>query len=445
MSTDAAGPPPDRWGSLRMPLPADHPLRFELNDEAHARPPEALRAPQRITYLALFSEWSLREREWQHVCELARLFDVAPPGRTVNHYSVDMGPFRLKWERHSEFTRYKFIVGGNGGDPFADPAISVVPAGWLAGVPGQMLVAFHVAVLAAGEQPIDPDELATRWFGGNALVGADVAGGLAVALSDFRIHGDGFSRLVLFDRGLAPRQAGRTVQRLMELDTYRILALLALPLARDITPVLGRLEQELAQITKSLTGAREQDEPVLLDRLTKLEAEIEGLASDTHFRFSAGAAYHELVLQRITELREGRIHGLQTFREFIERRLAPAMNTCEAVAARQDSLSQRVARATQLLSTRVDVTRERQNQAVLESMNRRAKMQLRLQQTVEGLSVVAITYYLASIVGYLAKGLEAAGFRVDPYFATGVSIPIVALAVAMGVGRIRRTVMRKAD
>ena len=428
-----------------MPLPADHPLRLELNDEAHARPPEALTAPQRITFLALFSDWSAREREWQHVCELARLFDVAPPRPNVNHYSADMGPFRLKWERHSEFTRYKFIVGGVGDDPFAEPAIGLVPAGWLAGVPGQMLVSFHVAVLRADEAPMDHEALAVRWFDRNPLVGAEVAGGAAVALTDFRIHGDGFSRLVLFDRGLAPRQAGRTVQRLLELDTYRVLALLALPLARDTAPVLSRLEQELAQITKSLTGAREQDEPLLLDRLTRLEAEIEGLASDTHFRFSAGAAYHELVLQRITELREGRIHGLQTFREFIERRLAPAMNTCEAVAARQDSLSQRVARATQLLSTRVDVTRERQNQAVLESMNRRAKMQLRLQQTVEGLSVVAITYYLASLVGYIAKGLEAAGFRVDPYLATGISIPVVGLAVALGVGRIRRTVMRKAD
>lgn len=428
-----------------MPYPADHPLRLELNDEAHARPPEALAAPQRITFLALFSDWSQREREWQHVCDLARLFEVPPPRPGVNHFSVDMGPFRLKWERHSEFTRYKFIVAGVVEDPFAEPAIGIVPAGWVAGVPGQLIEGFHVALLPSGSTAIEPDAIAQRWFQGNPLVGAEVAGGMAVALSDFRIHADRFSRLALFDRGMAPRQAGRTVQRLMELDTYRVMALLALPLARDTAPVLTRLEQELAQIAKSLTGAREEDEPVLLDRLTRLEAEIEGLASDTHFRFSAAGAYHDLVLQRINELRENRIHGLQTFREFIERRLAPAMNTCRAVAKRQEELSERVARATQLLSTRVDVTRERQNQAVLESMNRRAKMQLRLQQTVEGLSVVAITYYLASLVGYLAKGLEAVGFAVDPYLATGISIPVVALAVAMGVGRLRRTVMRKAD
>ena len=290
-----------------------------------------------------------------------------------------------------------------------------------------------------------PDRPSPRLFGGNPLIGAEVAGGLAMAFSDFRIHGDGFSRLLLLDRGMAPRQSGRTVQRLLEIDTYRILALLALPLARESTPMLTRWEHELAQITKGLVDASERDEPLLLDRLTKLEAEIEGRASDVHFRFSAAAAYHELVLQRIADLREGRIAGLQTFREFIERRLAPAMNTCRAVATRQDALSLRVSRATQLLSTRVDITRERQNQALLESMNRRAKMQLRLQQTVEGLSVAAITYYMVSLVGYLAKGAQAAGFAIDANLAMGVAVPTVALLVTLGIGRIRRAALRKGE
>ena len=70
-------------------------------------------------------------------------------------------------------------------------------------------------------------------------------------------------------------------------------------------------------------------------------------------------------------------------------------------------MSERVARATQLLSTRVDIARSRQNQAVLEQMNRRTKLQLRLQQTVEGLSVAAITYYIVGLTGYAAKGLNA--------------------------------------
>ncbi len=151
------------------------------------------------------------------------------------------------------------------------------------------------------------------------------------------------------------------------------------------------------------------DEPALLDRLTRLEAEIENRQSETRFRFSASDAYYELVRQRIDELREQRIQGLQTFREFTERRLAPAMNTCRSAAARQESLSQRVARATRLLSTRVDLTRERQNQALLESMDRRASLQLRLQSTVEGLSVAAVTYYVVALIGHAAEALHEAG------------------------------------
>jgi uncharacterized membrane-anchored protein len=151
------------------------------------------------------------------------------------------------------------------------------------------------------------------------------------------------------------------------------------------------------------------------------------------------------VQRRIEELRETRIQGMQNFREFTERRLAPAMNTCQAVSSRLDSLSQRVARATQLLSTRVDVSRERQNQRVLESMNRRAEAQLRLQQTVEGLSVAAITYYIVGLVGYAAKGLRGAGLDVNPDLAMGISIPVVVLIVALGMRKVRRVVLHARD
>ena len=113
-----------------MQLPPDHPLRVELNDEAHARPPEALAAPLRITFLALYSDARQREQEWEHVCALARRYGHTPPVR-ASHYSADLGPFRVKWERHTEFTRYKFIAAG-GGDPFDPPALHAVPADWLA-------------------------------------------------------------------------------------------------------------------------------------------------------------------------------------------------------------------------------------------------------------------------------------------------------------------------
>lgn len=425
-----------------MSLPPDHPLRLELNDEVHARPPEALTAPLRLSFMALLSDPARRDDEWAHLCELLRRFGRTPPAR-ANHCSADLGPFRVKWERHTEFTRYKFIVADGGLDPFDPPALEAVPADWLAALPGEVIVATHAALLPVGAGPLDHEALAARHFGGESLAGAQVAAGAGSAFTDFRIR-DGFSRLLVLDRSMTPRQAGRSMQRLLEIDTYRLMALLALPVAHSLTPWLNDAERELAEITAALVDSNEASEPQLLQRLTRLEAEIESRESAHHYRFTAAAAYYELVRRRIEELREVRIQGLPTFREFTERRLAPAMNTCTSVSARLETLSQRVARATQLLSTRVDVTREHQNQQVLESMNRRAEAQLRLQQTVEGLSAAAITYYVVGLVGYAAKGLKALGWRVDVDLAMALSIPLVALAALLGVRHVRKVVTRAA-
>jgi uncharacterized membrane-anchored protein len=426
-----------------MALPQDHPERIALNDEVHARPPESLVAPLRVSFLALQADLSLREAQWRQVADLAEAFGVAPPAPGVNHYSADLGPFRLKWERHTEFSRYKFITTGGADDPFVKPAIEAVPAAWLAGLLGRVMVAAHVAFLPAGDGPVDYEEVARRHFDGNMLVGGEVAGGAATAVTDFRIHPDGFSRILVRDAGTTPRQAGRTIQRLLEIDTYRMMALLALPTARTLGQSLSRSERELAAITASLATATGEDEPRLLDRLTRLEAEIESGYTDTLFRFAASAAYYGLVQRRIAELRERRIPGLQTFQEFLERRLSPAMNTCQAVAARQESLSQRVARASQLLSTRVDITREGQNQALLESMNRRGRLQLRLQETVEGLSVAAVTYYVVALIGHLADGMATAGLPIEPVLITAAAVPVIGVLMWLGVRRVRKIVARE--
>jgi uncharacterized membrane-anchored protein len=422
-----------------MPLPVDHPQRLELNDEVHARPPEPLIAPCRISYLALLSDAAQREAGWVAVSDLCRRYGVHPPTRHVLHFTAELGPFRLKWERHTEFIRFTFIVAGTTGDPFERPAISVLPEDWVANLPGQVMVAAHAALIPDAEG-IDPIAIGARWFGGNMPVGSAISGGAATALTDFRIHADGFSRHLLLDHGTTPWQAGRVVQRLLEIDTYRIMALLALPVARAAAPLLTTSERELASITASLVAANEAAEPQLLDSLTSLEAEIEHQQSETRYRFAAADAYYELMQRRIEELREQRIQGLQTFREFTERRLAPAINTCRSVAARQESLSQRVARATRLLSTRVELTTEKQNQALLASMNSRARLQLRLQSTVEGLSVAAVTYYVSALVGHAAEALRTAGLHVEPDFATGISIPIVAVIAWFGIHHIRKSV-----
>jgi len=425
-----------------MHLPANHPQRFELNNEVHARPPEPLTAPVRVTYLALVGARAGDDLE--PIRNLARQYGAPVPEPGVSHYSAHFGPFRLRFERHTEFARYMVVVPGPA-PTFAEPAISVLPKDWVASLPGQTMVAAHVAIVAAGAEDADFEALSAQHFGANVMIGSAIADGGGAALTDFRIHSDGFSRFWVESRSMSARQTGRIVQRLLEIETYRMMALLALPVARGLAPFLRASEQELAEITSAMGGAGASDEPVLLDRLTRLEAAIEGRHAETHFRFAAARAYDELVHRRIEELRERRIAGLQTLREFTDRRMAPAMSTCQSVAARQETLSERVARATQLLSTRVDITRSQQNQALLASMNRRAKMQLRLQETVEGLSIVAVSYYILGLFGYLAKGAKAAGLRIDPDIVVGIALPIVVAATALGLGRVRRLLFRQTD
>lgn len=422
----------------RMRLPLNHPLRQSLNDEVHARPPEELHAPCLISYLALFTDEAARKAGGAKIRELAEQFNAPLPAEGSNHYSADLGPFRVRWERHSEFTRYEFITEKAEPPPFSNPPIKAVPQDWVQSLPGALLVASNVLIENASSPLLTIDEIAERYFEGNALVGSAIASNAARAFTDFRIHSDGFSRILIKDLSLTPRQAGRYMQRLVEIDSYRMMALLALPFAQDLAKPLNDWERELVAITSEMVASGEKDEPELLTRLTKLEAEIESKRATTAFRFSAAEAYYDIVHRRIAELREERIQGLQTFQEFMERRLEPAMNTCTASTERQEDLSTRVDRAISILSTKVNVTLEHQNQAVLARMDRRAKMQLRLQETVEGLSVAAITYYIVGLVGYAAKAAHEAGFLdVKPELVMGISIPLVAGIIAFGLNRFR--------
>ncbi|MDE2147609.1 MAG: DUF3422 domain-containing protein [Burkholderiales bacterium] len=419
-------------------LPPDHPLRLALADEVHARPPEPLQTPSRASYLAVLIEPADRERERAHLAALCERHGLAPPAPEATHFRAELGTIRFKWERHGEFSGYTMLRPGLGTQPFAEDetAAAGLPAGWLAGLPGLTVVAAHAVLMPAAATPPEPAELSAL-FDGQLVVGGEVGGGAGLAYTDFRVHPDGASRFVVCNRSLTERQAGRTLQRLFEIEAYRMMALLALPIARRLAPRIAELEAALAGLTDHIAAEGGQDE-ALLHELTRLAAEIERALSTSQFRFGACRAYHELVQVRLRELRETRLPGLQPIEEFMARRLAPAAATCANASQRLHDLSDRVAQASALLSTRVDIASERQNQALLASMDRRARLQLRLQQTVEGLSVAAIVYYVAGLIGYLAKGAKAAGLALQPDLLVGLAIPAVAVAVMVALRRARR-------
>jgi uncharacterized membrane-anchored protein len=252
---------------------------------------------------------------------------------------------------------------------------------------------------------------------------------------------------VLRDVDMRAQQAGRLAQRVLEIETYRMMALLGLPAARTVAAALDAIEAELATLAAAMVdadSAPEAGDQGLLEQITRLAARLEKLSLDNGYRFSASKAYHRLVKARIDELREARVEGVPTVEEFMDRRLTPAMNTCEATAARLDVLGRRIANVNDLLRTRVSIVQEAQNRQILQSMDRRAAQQLRLQQAVEGLSVAAISYYVIGLLGYAGKAAKALGLPVNPDMVTGALVPLVAGAVWLGLRRMHKRMHRRA-
>lgn len=426
-------------------FPPDHPQRITLADEVHARPPELLPTPARVSYVAVLIDSDAREQELRHLQSLCKRYDVAGPPDEATHFRTRLGAapgaLRVKWERHGEFSGYTFSVEALAEVPFDMPAAQQLPPGWLAAVPGRTVAAVHAEVSSAALGAPDAAALAQR-FAGRLVVGAEIAEGAGTLYTDFRLHDDGCSRLWLVNRKLTLAQTGRTLQRLFEIEAYRVLALLALPIARRQGPRIVAIENALATFTDQMardnTTSDGTHDETLLHELMRLAAEVESGIAASQFRFGACDAYHGLVRQRIAELRESRLPGLQTIDEFMSRRLAPAAATCANVSQRLTDLADRIGQASALLATRVGIAREQQNQALLASMDRRAKLQLRLQQTVEGLSIAAIVYYVAGLIGYLAKAARGAGARIDPDVVVGISIPIVAVLMIWIVRRMRK-------
>lgn len=423
-----------------MPLFDEHPLRQSLNDEIHARPPVPLDTPEFVTYLAFLHHEGSAGREALHLEALASQLGLEAPETESGHVFIDADVFRLKWERHNEFSSYTFFHHIGPDDTADENALLSVPASWRKDIPGQLIAATHIELRSVQDVPPDTVMMQISPYG-KTLVAAKVAEGAGWVFTDFHIHEDGFSRFLLLDAGLTPRQSGRMVQRLVEIETYRVMALLAFPVAKKVGRLLSRAEDELADLMDGLEQARStEDDRAVLARLTRLAAEVERSVALTTFRFGAAAAYYRLVGQRIDELREVRLSGFPTIREFMERRLTPAISTCATIARRQEDLSGRIARNSQLLRTRVDIELERQNQELLAQMNRRAKIQLHLQETVEGLSIVAITYYASQLVNYMAKGGKDFIAPATPEIITAVSIPVIAGLVAISLRKVRNRI-----
>lgn len=434
----------DRFSPLMSVLshPQQHPLRALLHNEVHARPAEAIEGPAAIAHVVMLADPAQREASRAHLAALLHDHHCTGPDADCTHLRVDLGTFRLRWELHTEFVSWTFMVPLPADAPLDTraplTAMEEVPQQWLRNLPGECLSSIHLWIVKDAQcEGQGMRHVVQQMLNADTLAGAAVHAGHTEVCTDFAIHADGYSRmLVKPSDSISARRMGRLVQRLLEIETYRMAALLGLPAARKAASVLGAAEKELAELANAIREADRDAEPALLDHLTRLAGQVESEYAATHSRFSASKAYFELVDKRIQDLREERLSGLLTIQEFMERRLSPARSTCEWAVHRQNALSQRVSRVSNLLRTRVEIEQQQSNQEILATMNDRQGTQLKLQSTVEGLSVAAITYYITGLITYLSKGAQKLGWPLSPEITAAVAIPVVAFSVWWSLRRL---------
>ena len=421
--------------------------RNDLVNEAHARPPFDMPCPAAVTRLMMTVPLGSdgEDAAFRHLQRMCEETANPVPQQKAKHHTFQTGQVDVVWERHTEFYSLTFVRPELDDTSVRETALTSVPPHWLDEQPGEVISATHLLVMPATVYT-DPFEVARKTFGRNDFAASQTGSGPVTIATDFRAHADGFLRILAFDQGAGPGYRGRLVQRLLEIDAYRLAALMALPVARRLTSELNVLETRLDQILQRLATRPEMNtDRALLDDLSSVAGQLEELDQATNFRFSASRAYYRVVQERIERMREERIDGRQRIGVFMERRLGPAMRTCEAADQRQQSLAVRVGRAAQLLRTRVNVAVEEQNARLLESLNKRSEAQLRLQETVEGLSVVALTYYAVGLVSYLVGAANDAGAGLPKGLMVGLSVPLIAGLTLLAQRRMRARIHASSD
>lgn len=421
---------------------ATHPLRDRLYNELHNRPFPSITTPAQLTHIAIQHQGSLNQQEHEFISALCDRFQVNSPAKSIPCFYQDFGLFSLRWERHLEYSTYTFIRQAPLTDaPFIKNAIDYVPSNWLETMPGQVLAAVHLIIESENIDKAKTHNV-EKYFDHMSLIASAPIHSQAKVWSSFKLHQDGFGRFLIYQQDLSAAQSGRLVQQLLQLDTYRLMATLGLPLAQAINSELNQLDLQLQQVTTYIALGSKSDRE-LLTQVSNIAAKVEDYRSQSTYRFSATNAYYDVALQRMEELKEEEILGYMTLQEFLMRRITPAVKTCQTASNHLEDISRRVTRAGDLLHTRVDMVLQEQNQILLKSMNHRAHIQMRLQQTVEGLSVAAISYYGIQLFETILTSLPSFGIEYNHELVSGVAVPIVVVIVFIGTRLIHKRLLKE--
>lgn len=413
----------------------------ELMDELHSRPYPRIKSPVAVSRLALLNKGVDREVEIENIRELIAQCGETVEPRNNSFFYHDFPDFMFRWERHTEYSSYTVIAPIRWEKPFSGSASDCLPKDWLPGLHGQRIAAIDIEIISDHDTYRQDSPELRSLFDNYPVFGAQVIDQCAFLWTAVRVHQNGFGRALICNRDLQGPEVGRVLRSVLELDTYRNLALLALPLARNMLPEVKREEEQLAIIIERIPSIENlEQEQETLNQLSRIAALVERSISNTTYRFAATRAYSDMVSKRLLALQETPIHGVASVSAFMNWRFQPAIQTCESVNNRFLILSRRVMRATDLLRTRVDLSIQVQNQSLLKSMDERSRLSLYIQRSVEGLSVVVITYYIISLLEKLFKTSSYLPVEIDIDLVIAGLVPVILVSSWFGVRSLKKRI-----
>lgn len=400
-----------------------HQQRQTLHNELHARPSLYFDEPAHVFHLAFLGGDPECNALLKSCCPAP--FD---PNAAQGITQLDGNP--LKWERHTEFFTLTLVVTSSSNDL----TWTSLPESLANRVkPHLQQLINSVQIVVRAETTIDLSS-----YGFKDPCGSCVGGGDAVVWSDFRLNEDGANRFLFVNSRLNAYRQGRMIRRLLEIETYRMMASLSLTTAKTLSAQLDVFDKTLVTLSERNAGSDSANAKILLADIANLSAQVVSSTAKTRHRFSATQAYAQLVFERLGELRESHVGDCQRLGVFIERRFKPTVRYCAATEQRLEQLAKSVANLGDLLQARVQVEMEEQNSEILKSLNSRADTQIKIQRAVEGLSIIAITYYLLSLLKLVYSGLNLLGANVSPRESMLAMAPLAFAILLLILFRIKK-------
>ncbi|MNM60527.1 hypothetical protein D3C81_718070 [compost metagenome] len=400
-----------------------HAQRKALHNELHARPSLYFDEPAHVYHLAFLGTAAQCNALLQRCTP-----DTFAPEATQGITQFHGHPF--KWERHAEFFTLTLVVPADSSELNWRSLPELLAQ---AIEPFQDLIINAVQVVVRDENGLDLSR-----YGFKDPCGSCVGGGDAVVWSDFRLTEDGTNRFLFINRRLNAYRQGRMIRRLLEIETYRMMASLSLDTAKALSGQLDAYDRSLVSLSERNVASDGGNAKALLEDIAQLSRQVVGSTVKSRHRFSATQAYAQLVFERMGELRESHVGDCQRLGIFIERRFKPTVRYCAATEQRLEQLAEGVANLGDLLQARVQVEMEEQNAEILRSLNARAESQIKIQRAVEGLSIIAITYYLLSLFKLFYAGLHTLGAPISARDALLAMAPVAILILLVILLRIRK-------